>query len=94
MEAETFVSMPRAPVAWLSVLWLAACAAEQAEPAFVPECTVNQFRACKTDECPGAQQCVEPGLWDRCFCTILDASYPTPKDAALDLDAGADSAPE
>jgi hypothetical protein len=26
---------------------------------------------------------MEPGYWDPCFCTVLDASYP-PKDAGQD----------
>ncbi|GMV12785.1 MAG: hypothetical protein HS104_04980 [Polyangiaceae bacterium] len=86
--------MLRAVSAWLVVLVLGACSAEPAAPSFVPECNVNQFRACETEECRGAQQCVEPGLWDRCFCTVLDASYPKPKDADSDADGSADSAPE
>lgn len=86
--------MLRAASPWLVVLALGACSAEPAEPSFVPECSVNQFRACETEECRGAQQCVEPGRWDRCFCTVLDASYPEPKDAASDLGGSADSAPE
>jgi len=75
------------------LLFLAtSCSSAPVEPGFEPECTVNQFRACETDSCRGAQQCVGPGLWDRCFCTVLDASGPPPEDATTEAasDAGPD----
>jgi hypothetical protein len=77
----------------------ASCSNEQAAPKFEPECTVNQFRACQTDACRGAQQCVEPGLWSACSCVVLDASYPDvlleAGDSASEAsEAGAEAGPD
>lgn len=85
--------MSRVLALCLAAACLCACAEDPLEPSFEPECTVNSFRACETDECKGAQQCMEPGYWDPCFCTVIDASYPPPNDAGLDSDAG-DSPPD
>lgn len=74
-----------------AALVVAGCSAEPAPATLEPECTVNQFRACETEHCRGAQQCVEPGAWSRCFCTVLDAAAPQPPDGS---DAAGDSAPE
>ncbi|MBK7580851.1 MAG: hypothetical protein IPI67_11655 [Myxococcales bacterium] len=80
-----------------ALLWLCAavaCVACTAEPAATaePECTPNQFRACETDACRGVQQCVDPGRWSHCFCTVLDASYAEASDGTTEtgpaLDAG------
>jgi hypothetical protein len=63
---------------------------EQPEPApFTPECKLNAFRACELEACRGVEQCLPPGLWSACACTITDASFP---EAAPAADAGADSA--
>lgn len=85
--------MTRARSAWLLLVLPAACSQDPGEPRFEPECKVNQFRACETEDCLGAQQCVEPGAWDRCFCTVLDASYADAGASDADASAG-DSAPE
>ncbi|MBI3204339.1 MAG: hypothetical protein HYZ29_22570 [Myxococcales bacterium] len=82
----------RRPIQTFSAaLLLGGCSAEPAQPSLEAPCTVNQFRACETEHCRGAQQCVEPGAWSRCFCTVLDGSYPNLPDAS---DAASDSAPE
>jgi hypothetical protein len=69
------------PIVALLLLSLATAApacSQQAEHAdFEPVCTLNQFRACTVDAaCQAAQQCVAPGIWSSCTCTILDAGYP------------------
>jgi len=61
-------------LALLLALTVACSSSPEAEgPA--AECTPIQFRACETDACTGVQQCVEPGRWTHCSCTVLDASY-------------------
>lgn len=76
--------MQRTVAIWVCAHALWACSAEPLVEPFVPQCNVNQFRACQTEDCRGAQQCVEPGHWDRCFCTVLDASVVTKPDASAD----------
>lgn len=72
---------------------LSVCAACQAEPASAPEpeCSLNAFRACVADGCRGVQQCVEPGRWSACDCTVGDASYADVASEAA-ADAGSDAA--
>jgi hypothetical protein len=87
--------MPRAALFSVCVALASACASDREPAVFRPECAPNQFRACELDGCLGAQQCVEPGAWSRCFCTVLDASYPPPSDGGdaqeFGTDADADS---
>ncbi len=75
---------PRIALGFVGLWALAAhaCSAEPAAQGFEPECTTNQFRACQTEEgIRGSQQCVEPGTWNPCNATVLDAAYPdVPKD--------------
>ena len=70
-------------------LIVCACQSEQVTKPFEPECTVNAFRACELDACKGVQQCADPGVWNPCDCTIVDAAY---ADAAPDVSA--DAAPD
>jgi hypothetical protein len=62
-------------------------------PVVETECRPNQFRRCDAECGRGVEQCVEPGVWNGCACTVLDAAIP---DARRDRDAsdgGATDAP-
>jgi hypothetical protein len=73
------------PTALLLAALFGACSEQVAQSDFVPECKPTQFRACHTDACVGYQECVPPGAWANCNCSILDASY-------VDAADGGDSA--
>lgn len=76
----------RAPVVTLSLLFavFAGCD-DDPTPVVAGECRPNQFRLCDAECGRGVEQCVDPGRWNGCLCTVLDAGYVF--DARPDRDA-------
>jgi hypothetical protein len=58
-------------------------------PVEEPTCRVNQFRRCDHECGRGVEQCIEPGVWTACACTVLDAgSRPDARPVRDAADAG------
>jgi hypothetical protein len=62
-------------------------------PLVETECRPNQFRLCDAECGRGVEQCVEPGIWNGCACTVLDAAIPDARRERDASDGGAADAP-
>jgi len=49
---------------------------DEPTPVVEAECRPHQFRRCDAECGRGVEQCVEPGVWNGCACTVLDAAIP------------------
>lgn len=84
----------KGPSPWLLLAWLGglgvACASSASEQAPV-ECAVPSFRGCEDPCGRGVQECVAPGRFGPCRCTLIDGALP---DAAGAPDAREEASAE
>ncbi|MCC6215814.1 MAG: hypothetical protein IT376_13195 [Polyangiaceae bacterium] len=71
------------------VISIIACSSE---PARVDRaCRVPSFRSCEDPCGKGVAECIAPGEWGPCSCTVIDSGFADP-DGSDSADSGSDAA--
>lgn len=69
------------------LILITACSGGRGDDGARHECAAPSFRACAHECGRGVSECVAPGAWGPCECTVVDSGFHEP-DASASIDSG------